>query len=120
MKRSRINDILTESDEMIRSFGFNLPKFAYWSVKEFVNNKDVAQNIINSRLGWDITDYGSGNFDKLGLFLFTLRNGKIEHLRRGIGMCYAEKLMISKQDQLSPMHRHLIKSEDIINFPVFS
>ncbi len=115
MKRSRINDILTESDEMIRSFGFNLPKFAYWSVKEFVNNKDVAQNIINSRLGWDITDYGSGNFDKLGLFLFTLRNGKIEHLRRGIGMCYAEKLMISRQDQLSPMHRHLIKAEDIIN-----
>ena len=30
-------------------------------------------------------------------------------------MLYAEKIMISRRDQLSPMHRHLIKAEDIIN-----
>ena len=30
-------------------------------------------------------------------------------------MCYAEKLLLSKQDQLSPMHTHVIKAEDIIN-----
>ena len=30
-------------------------------------------------------------------------------------MVYAEKLLISRQDQLSPMHTHIIKSEDIIN-----
>ena len=30
-------------------------------------------------------------------------------------MCYAEKLLLSKHDQLSPMHTHLIKAEDIIN-----
>ena len=30
-------------------------------------------------------------------------------------MCYAEKLLISRQDQLSPMHTHVIKAEDIIN-----
>ena len=30
-------------------------------------------------------------------------------------MVYAEKLLISKQDQISPMHTHVIKSEDIIN-----
>ncbi|MEP5951190.1 MAG: D-lyxose/D-mannose family sugar isomerase, partial [Lentilitoribacter sp.] len=33
----------------------------------------------------------------------------------GGGMCYAEKLLISRQDQLSPMHTHVIKAEDIIN-----
>ena len=30
-------------------------------------------------------------------------------------MLYAEKIMISRRDQLSPMHRHNIKAEDIIN-----
>ena len=30
-------------------------------------------------------------------------------------MCYAEKLLISRLDQLSPMHIHVIKTEDIIN-----
>ena len=30
-------------------------------------------------------------------------------------MFYAEKIMISRQDQLSPMHRHIVKAEDIIN-----
>ena len=31
--------------------------------------------IVDARLGWDITDYGLGKFDELGLFLFTVRNG---------------------------------------------
>ena len=30
-------------------------------------------------------------------------------------MCYAEKIMISRRDQLAPMHRHVVKAEDIIN-----
>jgi D-lyxose ketol-isomerase len=30
-------------------------------------------------------------------------------------MCYAEKIMISRRDQISPMHRHIVKAEDIIN-----
>ena len=51
----------------------------------------------------------------MGLFLFTLRNGTQEDLKRGSGMCYAEKIMISRRNQISPMHRHVIKAEDIIN-----
>src|SRR5690606_13970687 len=30
-------------------------------------------------------------------------------------MLYAEKIMISRRDQLAPMHRHAVKAEDIIN-----
>jgi D-lyxose ketol-isomerase len=115
MKRSRINDIIAQSDDMIRSFGFRLPPFAYWSVDEFVANKDAASALIAARCGWDITDYGAGRYDEMGLFLFTLRNGRLTDLQRGGGMCYAEKLLISKQDQLSPLHTHVIKAEDIIN-----
>lgn len=115
MKRSTINTIMAEADEMIWSYGFILPPFARWTPTEFKANAPVAKAIIDAACGWDITDYGVGNFDKMGLFLFTLRNGRLADLQRGGGMCYAEKLLISKQDQLSPMHTHVIKAEDIIN-----
>jgi D-lyxose ketol-isomerase len=106
MKRSRINQIMQAADEMIRHYGFNLPPFAYWSPEAFQAKKAVAQRVIAGRCGWDITDYGQGRFDDLGL---------LSDLQRGGGMCYAEKLLISRQDQLSPMHTHVIKAEDIIN-----
>ncbi|TCL10271.1 hypothetical protein BXY66_2340 [Shimia isoporae] len=115
MKRSRINQIMAEAGDMIRRYGFVLPPFAHWTPEEFVSQKDAARHVINARCGWDITDYGDGRFDEMGLFLFTLRNGLLGDLQRGGGMCYAEKLLISKQDQLSPMHTHVIKAEDIIN-----
>jgi len=51
----------------------------------------------------------------MGLFLFTTRNGRLSDLQGGGGMCYAEKIMISRQNQISPMHRHIVKAEDIIN-----
>lgn len=115
MRRSRINQIMAAADELIRHHGFALPPFAYWTPEEFRARKDVAARVIAARCGWDITDYGQGRFDQMGLFLFTLRNGSLDDLRRGGGMCYAEKLLISRQDQLSPMHTHAIKAEDIIN-----
>ena len=115
MKRSTINTIMQAADDMIRRHGFTLPPFAYWTPDQFQANKTRAARVISGRCGWDITDYGQGRFDDLGLFLFTLRNGLLSDLQRGGGMCYAEKLLISRQDQLSPMHTHVIKAEDIIN-----
>lgn len=115
MKRSTVNQIIEEADAFIQSFGFRLPPFAYWSPAELVEMQSGIGNIINARLGWDITDYGAGDFNRKGLFLFTTRNGSLADLQNGGGMCYAEKIMISRRDQISPMHRHVIKTEDIIN-----
>ena len=115
MKRSRVNDIIRQSDEFIKSFGFRLPPFAYWSPKQMLDKRADISAIVDARLGWDITDYGDENFDSMGLTLFTTRNGNIDNLRRGTGICYAEKIMISRRDQISPMHRHVTKTEDIIN-----
>jgi len=113
MLRSAVNEILAEGDAFIRSFGYVMPPFAYLS-PEALKASDHA--LIKARsMGWDITDYGLGRFDELGLFLFTVRNGAREDLKRGRGMLYAEKIMISRRDQLSPMHRHFLKAEDIIN-----
>jgi len=115
MKRSTVNEIMAEADAYIRSFGFILPPFAYWSPDEMVARRAEIDGIVSAGLGWDITDYGMGKFDELGLFLFTVRNGSQEDLKQGGGMCYAEKIMISRKDQISPMHRHIVKAEDIIN-----
>jgi D-lyxose ketol-isomerase len=113
VKRSEINDIVAQGHEFIRSFGVVLPPFAVWT-PERMRREDAA--LIRARgLGWDITDYGAGNFAEMGLFLFTTRNGCAAHLSEGCGMLYAEKIMISRRDQLSPMHRHVSKAEDIIN-----
>jgi len=115
MKRSEINQIMAEADAMIRSFGFALPPFAYWTPDTFRARAGTARHLVAARCGWDITDYGAGRFAEMGLFLFTLRNGVLADLTAGRGMCYAEKLLISRQDQLSPMHTHRLKAEDIIN-----
>jgi len=113
MKRSTVNQILREGDAFIRSFGYVMPPFAYLSPDALRAKSDTA--IFSSRLGWDITDYGAGKFDEMGLFLFTVRNGDVADLAKGRGMLYAEKIMISRKNQLSPMHRHDLKAEDIIN-----
>ncbi|WP_419740824.1 D-lyxose/D-mannose family sugar isomerase [Ruegeria sp.] len=113
MKRSEINRIKTEAQAFISSFGAVLPPFADWTPEQM--RSDDADSIRARGLGWDITDYGQGKFDELGLFLFTLRNGNVSDLSRARGMLYAEKLLISRDKQLSPMHRHIVKAEDIIN-----
>lgn len=68
--------------------------------------------VVRNLLGWDLTDYGKGNFDKLGLILFTIRNG---NLKTGDPKPYAEKIMILRDGQVCPMHFHWSKREDIIN-----
>lgn len=116
MDRSDINEIIGESRKFIESFGYILPPFAGWSVEEMVKRVRVdSPNIYGNRLGWDITDYGQNNFKDLGLFLFTVRNGNQKNVKSGMGMLYAEKIMISREQQISPMHRHNLKTEDIIN-----
>lgn len=115
MKRSKVNDTVREGAGIIRSFGYALPPFADWTPAEMKARRAEIGGIVNARLGWDITDYGVGDFAKKGLFLFTVRNGDPAALKEGRGKLYAEKIMISRRDQLSPMHRHAIKAEDIIN-----
>ena len=114
MKRSRINAVVAEAEETIRAHGFALPPFGRWSPEE-MRARAPGTRVREARLGWDVTDYGRGAFDTLGLALFTLRNGRLADLRGGGGMCYAEKLLISQRDQVSPMHTHVVKAEDIIN-----
>jgi D-lyxose ketol-isomerase len=54
---------------------------------------------------WDVTDLGLGQFEKFGLVLVNLAEEPE----------YCEKLMYSKQHQVTPMHTHKKKKEDIIS-----
>jgi len=111
MKRSEINQILENAKAFMEERKFFLPPWAYWSVADWKTNKDSAAEVINNMLGWDITDFGSGDFYSRGLFLFTLRNGKFNVDKKP----YAEKIMIVEENQETPMHFHWAKMEDIIN-----
>ncbi len=115
MKRSEINQIMHRAEIFIRECGFYLPPFAHWTPEDWKNKGPEVSEIIQNHLGWDITDFGQGDFEHVGLFLFTIRNGNPLDLAQGTGKQYAEKLLISEVEQVTPMHFHWNKMEDIIN-----
>ena len=115
MKRSEINQIIREADAFLQKQNFKLPPFAYWTPGEWRTRAEEAREIVEKRLGWDITDFGSSLFHKVGLFLFTIRNGNPDDLGRGKGKLYAEKILIVDPAQVTPLHLHRVKTEDIIN-----
>lgn len=112
MKRSQINANIARAEENFARIGFALPSFASWSLEDWESKGDAARYLIEAGHGWDITDFAEGNFESKGLLLFTVRNGLLSQYAGN--KPYAEKIMISRKDQLTPMHRHNIKVEDII------
>ncbi len=114
MKRSAINAILIDSHAFIRQLGQHLPPFGCWTPRDWATKGDEIDEIVTRALGWDITDFGSGDFARRGLVLFTLRNGSLADLAAARGKLYAEKLMIVEVGQVTPLHFHWTKTEDII------
>jgi len=112
MKRSEVNELLRQSKDFLKKNNFNLPPFAFWSVEDWKSKGEECFEIKTNKLGWDITDFGMGDFQKQGLILFTIRNGnyKDENEKK----TYAEKVMIVGENQITPYHFHWKKMEDII------
>lgn len=114
MKRSEINAALKEMEQMIREYRFSLPPFCDFTPEEWEEKGHDYDEVRDNMLGWDITDYGQGDFDKVGFSLITLRNGNLK-MKDKYTKSYAEKLLYLKEGQYSPMHFHWSKMEDIIN-----
>ncbi|MGM9594282.1 MAG: D-lyxose/D-mannose family sugar isomerase [Candidatus Onthomonas sp.] len=114
MKRSEINAALKEMEAMIRAYRFSLPPFCGFTPEQWQEKGHEYDEVRENQLGWDITDYGMGQFDRLGFSLITLRNGNLA-LSDKYPKTYAEKLLYLKEGQYSPMHFHWHKMEDIIN-----
>lgn len=113
MDRSKINAIIREAESFIAGNGFALPPFGSWTPEDWTSKGPECDEIRDNMLGWDITDYGLGSFEKTGLVLVTIRNGNQNSHK--YQKPYAEKILISGENQVCPLHFHWNKMEDIIN-----
>ncbi len=113
MQRSEINYQIRRALDLCRQYNFALPPFAAFTPAEWLNKGAEYDEVRDNMLGWDITDYGLGRFSEIGLTLVTIRNGN-RHLEQ-YQKPYAEKILISEENQVCPLHFHWFKMEDIIN-----
>lgn len=114
MKRSEINKALKRMESVINDLKISLPPFCNFTPEEWQTKGHEYDEIRDNMLGWDITDYGQGDFDKIGFSLITLRNGNLKAQDK-YPKAYAEKLLFIEEGQYSPNHFHWNKMEDIIN-----
>ena len=113
MKRSEINAVIKEFEGMLAEYRFALPPFLSFTPEEWETKGHEYDEIRDNALGWDITDYGEGNYANKGLALITIRNGNVHNPK--YTKTYAEKIMMLREGQVSPNHFHWNKMEDIIN-----
>ena len=114
VKRSKINEVIRDAKCLFERARFRLPPFGYWTPEEWKAKGHEADEIRDNALGWDLADFGLDDFDNRGLLLFTIRNGSSRN-PRAYPKTYAEKIMVVREGQLTLMHFHWKKREDIIN-----
>ena len=114
MKRSEINAVMKDALELFKEYKISLPEFVLWSADEWKTKGEETREIKDNSLGWDITDFGSGDFYDTGLFLITLRNGNQKNKEK-YPKPYAEKLMIVKEKQCFTKERRRMAT--ILNLP---
>ncbi len=115
MKRSEINRALREGEVFIAGHGFLLPPFSFWTAQNWAQLGEDGRELKEHALGWDLTDFGLGDYRRFGLLMFTLRNGTLDEARTGTGRTYAEKILLVGEGQVTKFHFHHRKTEDIIN-----
>lgn len=115
MKRSKLDAVVDEARAFADQSAFALPPFAGLSREYWLENVDQLEVALSRGLGWDVTDFGRGDFDRYGLCLCTVRNGSLEERDSGRGQTFAEKFMMVEIGQETPFHYHRIKTEDIVN-----
>lgn len=115
MKRSEINAAILKAEKRLEEYKISLPMFAKWTKEDWENPKGDISRIKERMLGWDVSDFGSGDFASCGAVLFTVRNGDKNDAENKAP--YAEKyiLLDDETGQEIPFHYHISKTEDIIN-----
>ena len=113
MKRSEINAVIKRFEKLLEEHRFELPPFCKWTPEEWQTKGHEYDEIRDNMLGWDVTDYGMGDFGHLGLALITIRNGNVHNPK--YTKTYAEKIIMCDSGQVSPMLFHWHKMEYIIN-----
>ena len=114
MKRSEINAVIHQFEDLLDEYRFALPPYLAFTPDDWGEAGHEYDEIRDNALGWDVTDYGEGNFAEKGLSLITIRNGNTAKADQ-YPKTYAEKIMMLLPGQVSPNHFHWSKMEDIIN-----
>jgi D-lyxose ketol-isomerase len=115
MLRSEVDNAIDAARTFAAKAAFPLPEFAGWSRDEWLGQVLRLRPTLSRGLGWDVTDFGRGDFARFGLCLCTIRNGSIADVDRPTTQTYAEKFMVVEVGQETPFHLHPRKTEDIIN-----
>ena len=113
MRRSEIDRAIDLGLAFVDAMDFALPPFARWTTDDWRRAGPATEEIRATMLGWDVTDFGTGDFARYGVLIFTLRNGRVDDPR--YPKTYAEKVLVQAEGQLLPFHVHFRKTEDIIN-----
>ena len=114
MKRSQINAAIDAAHAALREHGVRLPDFGYWSAHDWRNAGPEMSRVTRNGLGWAVTDFGQGDFDRVGITMFDVRNGNVERPEEGTP--YGEKIFVLQPGQRLPYHFHWKKTEDIISY----
>ena len=112
MKRSQINAAIDFAHAALREHGVDLPAYAYWTPEDWRRAGREMGRVTRNGLGWAVTDFGQGDFERVGITMFDVRNGTPERPEEGTP--YGEKVFVLRQGQRLPFHFHWNKTEDII------
>jgi D-lyxose ketol-isomerase len=111
MQRSEINRALRAARATCDDMRFALPDWADWTRADHLAHPEQSAFLVARQIGWDVTDFGSGDFARRGLVLCCTRNGIQGSPEE---RPYAEKLLFVGVGQETPFHAHKVKLEDII------
>ena len=114
INRSVVNRLIGEAMELMKKSGYPVPAWFYWTKEDWDKATDEYAEIPATIMGWDITDFGSGDFWNEGLLCFNISNGSKADPKYpkvfSIRICFLIK------GQVSSPHWHKSKMEELINF----
>ena len=118
LQRSDINRLIEEAMEEFGRKGFILPAWAYWDLKKWDENRELAEDIRKEELGWRVSDFNSGRFEAYGGGFFTLSNAALDSdgSRKDIDQMHSVKYIYRKGGQKAPLHFHWSKREEYLNY----
>ena len=84
MKRSEINKSIVWAENLLEANNIRLPDLAYMAPEAIQEVSSMLETVKSVMLGWDITDFGTGNFERTGAVLYTVRNGCLNNPAIGV------------------------------------
>jgi len=117
MKRTEVDQQIDEAIAFIEKSGITLPHHARWDLETWYQHRDLAEEMRKRAIGWNVIDFGSADFYKTGVVLYTFSNGIFDPATyKPLDQAYAHRLFILREGQEIVTEHHLTKIEDIVVF----